>query len=214
MPLNYENAEPQQDYGLIPINTLCKIKMEIRQRPDIDELISAEITKQEREEEYNWLTPSQTSDAMYLNCEFTIVSEQYNGRKFWGNMVTSGGKTNDQGESIAGNITKSMLRAIISSGRGLQPTDMKPGNWVLQNGYPDLFDLEFAVKIGIEKGKNNYPDKNKILAVITPDKKEYAGIMSGAVQTEKPVQTTAPWKDPAPAPTPNNPTNVPAWGKR
>lgn len=212
---DFNNAEPQNNpFELIPANTFCKVNLVIR--PGIG--ASDE-----------WLKPSKSSDAEMLDCEFTVLEGPYAKKKFWTNMVVSGGKTNDQGQSIAGNITRSNLRAILESSRNINPDDMSEEAMTkrILTGYGDFHLMEFAIKVGIEKDKTgNYPDKNRIMAVVTPNKKEYAGIMAGTYQNAAPKQTAPtptapPWKQGAgqPANNPNQPApptgqpNTPPWAK-
>jgi hypothetical protein len=58
--------------------------------------------------------------------------------------------------------------------------------------------MEICFKIGIEKGNNGYPDKNKIKVVLTPDSQEF---ISGGV---------APQVAHAPAPAPQAAAPAPA----
>ena len=45
--------------------------------------------------------------------------------------------------------------------------------------FADLNNLDVVIKIGIEKDKSGaYPDKNRVLTIITPDQVSYAEFMS------------------------------------
>ena len=113
--------------------------------------------------------------------EFTVLEGPYARRKLWQNLTFGGGKVNEKGQSIGGEITRSTLRAMLESSRNIQPSDMSEKAVAARrvNGFEEFDGIVFAAKIGIEKGKDNYPDKNKIAAVITPDKKEYQQAMNG-----------------------------------
>ncbi len=149
-------------FDLIPANTIARVILTIRPGG---------------EGEGGWLTQSNSSDAQYLNCEFTVVEGEYAKRKFWGNFTVSGGKVDEEGRSKAGNITRATLRAILESARGIQPNDEsdEAKRKRLVNGYGDFNDLEFVAKIGIEPARDQYQAKNKLLSVVTPDKPEYSG---------------------------------------
>jgi hypothetical protein len=164
--LDYNDAD-QQRYGeLIPDKALCKVMMTIRAGAAGPE---------------GWLTDSNTSDAQYLNAELTVLEGPFTNRKFWQNMVVSGGKQNEKGQSIAAEITRSLLRAMLESSRNIQPTDMSEAACVKRRvqSYSEFDQMIFIVRVGIQKGKDGYEDKNKIGSVITPDKKEYQEVMSG-----------------------------------
>ena len=159
--LDLNSAEVQRGFDeLIPANTIAPVIMTIRPGGKGPE---------------GWLTESKTSDAMYLNCEFTITEGPYAKRKVWSNMTWTGGKKNEKGQSIGGEITRSTLRAMLESARNISPLDMSEKAMAARrvNSFSEFDGVEFIVKIGVEKGSGGYPDKNKVLAVVTPDKKEY-----------------------------------------
>ena len=74
-----------------------------------------------------------------------------------------------------------MLKAILDSALGLKPDDVSPQARAARTVSLKQFEgMNFIAKIGIEKGRpkndgtgENWPDKNIIAAVITPDKKEW-----------------------------------------
>ena len=176
---NFNGADNQQDeFGLIPDKTIAKIIMIIRSN------------------EENALTQSKTSEAKFLDCEFTILSGKFENRKFWQNMVVSGGKLDKNDNSIAGNITRSTLRAILESSRNIKSDDASKNAVAARqvSSFWDFNEMEFVGKIKIKKAKKNsgYDDKNELAVIITPDKSEYQIIMSGGeVKTEekKPAAT-------------------------
>lgn len=195
---DFNNVESGMgDFDLIPDGTIAKLVMTIRPGGQGDG---------------GWLTPSNSSDAQYLNCEFTVSEGKYAKRKLWQNMTVSGGKVDADGNSIAGNITRSMMRAILESARNIKPTDesdqAKKARCV--GGYGDFNGMEFTAKIGIEKGTNGYKDKNKILSVITPDKEGYGGVSAGSGQAAPAQQQSAP---PAQQAASQGQSAVPAWAR-
>ncbi len=169
---NFNGAEDQQDNtGLIPDKTIAKIIMIIRS------------------EEEDALTQSKTSEAKMLDCEFTVISGKFENRKFWQNMIVSGGKQDKNGNSIAGNITRSTLRAMLESSRNIKPDDAGKNAVSARQvkSFWDFHEMEFVGKIKIKKAKKNsgYDDKNELAVIITPDKPEYQIIMSGKeIKTE------------------------------
>ena len=159
--IDFNSAERQQSFGLIPPKTIVPLVMNIRPGGAGDG---------------GWYTASKTSDAMMLDVEFTVSEGPYAKRKLWQYFVMSGGKLTNNGDSVAGNISRSTLRAILESARNIKPEDTSDAavNARRINGLEDFNGMCFLAKIGIDKDKNGqYEDKNKILAVITPDMKEY-----------------------------------------
>lgn len=182
---DFNDAEPQMDFSLMPDNTFVKVFMIIRSDKE------------------DALTDSKSSDAKYLDCELSVLDGKYQGRKFWENFVVSGGKQNDAGQSIAGNISRAKLRAILESARNIKATDSGKAAVTARRikSFWDLNEIEFVVKLGIQKAKagSGYDDKNRIKTVITPDMPEYKVIMSGqdivAYKSEvnKKTPTAASW---------------------
>jgi hypothetical protein len=206
--MDFNDAGQQQVGELIPAGTVAKVVITIRPG-------SAG--------QGGWLTRSNTSDVEYLNCEFTVLEGPFAKRKFWQNMTVSGGKVDERGQSKAWGITKAALRAMLDSAFGLDPDDDSPASkqkritqdWGAFNG------LQFVAKIGIEKGKDNYADKNRLQFVLTRKNQEYAGVMFGAqtgyasqhsqAPQQMPAQSQPQQQPPQQQGTPNS--NVPTWAR-
>lgn len=165
---DFNEAEPQRSGGgeLIPDNTVALVVAKLRpgqSGPD------------------GWLKASQTGCEM-MDFEFTIDGGDYDRRKLWGLYVVSG---ITEGHEKAANISRSRLRAMLESARGIHPSDTSPEAMAARraNGYADFDGLSFCAKIGIEQGglkdktaganSERYADKNVIKAVITPDEADY-----------------------------------------
>jgi hypothetical protein len=113
-----------------------------------------------------------------LDLEFVVVDGPYAKRKFWPNFVLAGTTT---GHAEIAESNRGILRQILESARNIKPDDMS--DEARKRRTADLKDFDniiCMVKIGIEKGKpkndgsgENWPDKNIIAAVITPDKKDW-----------------------------------------
>lgn len=120
-----------------------------------------------------WLTTSATSQYNWLNCEFAITDGPFRGRKIWQLMMIEGPS------EAAVNITRSTLRGIIESARGIKATDESAEAKAKRviNNYGDFSGMEFTGKIGIEKSTNAaYPDdKNKLLGAVAGEVKASAG---------------------------------------
>ena len=199
---DYNDAERQLG-ELIPNGTICKLVMSIRPGGAGPE---------------GWLTQSQNSeDVLYLSAEFTVLEGPFARRKLWQNFTMQGGKLNEKGESTAANISRSNLRAILESARNIQPTDMGEKAIAARriSGFGDFDSMVFLAKIGIEKGKDGYADKNTIAGIITPDKKEYqANMQQGqAWQAPATAQPVAGARQPDPAAQKQSKPAIPAWAQ-
>lgn len=159
---DFNDAAPQGSNELIPAKTMAKVIATI---------------KPGSHGQGGWETKSQ-SGFEYLNMEFTIVSAPMAKRKIFQN-VGIGGVTD--GHEKAAEITRTFLRSMLESARGIDPKDEtdKAREARKIKDWGDLVEMEFAAEIGIEKGKDGYADKNKIARVITPDHKLYKQVMSG-----------------------------------
>ncbi len=188
MSYDFNSADYQQSgFDLIPAGTIVPLIMNIRPGGSGED---------------GWLKASSNSDAEMLDCEFVVESGPYAKRKLWQYMVLSGGKLNDKGDSIAGNISRATLRAILESARGTMPDDM--GDTAMRsrcvNGWQDFCGLVFLAKVGLEKDKTGqYGDKNRITVVITPDMRGYGdscqganGKINAAPDVTNPSQSTGP----------------------
>ncbi len=210
---DFNNAPQQQDMSeLIPTGTIAKMVITIRPGgvgPD------------------GLITQSKSSPAQYLDCEFTISSGKYNKRKFWQNIMVA------QTSEKAVNISKSTLRAMLESARNINPNDASDNAIAARrvSGYQDFNGIDFVGKIGIDKAKANsgFDDKNKLAAVVTPDKKEYqtivqGGEIDGTAQSTKPQpqpptqqqqQPTQSWQQPpaTQGQQPSQASTTPAWAQ-
>lgn len=189
--MNFNDAEEQTGGGdLIPNGTLAKVHMKIRPGGYDDPA-------------KGWTggvaTRSESTGAIYLDCEFTVIGGKFNKRKVWtlvGLHSPKGPKWEQMGRSF--------IRAALESARGIKPQDMSELALKARqvSGLADLDGLEFVVKIEVEKAEagSEYNDKNKINVVIPVTHKDYAALMSGTT----PVEAVA-------APKPATTGSVPAW---
>lgn len=166
---DFNEAEPQRAGGgsLIPDNTIALVVVKVRPGgvgPG------------------GYLKRNNAGDAEMLDLEFTVDGGEFDRRKLWSNYVTSGVT---EGQEKAGSITRSRLRAMLESARGILPTDNSPDAIAARraNGWGDFDGLVFCAKIGVEPGglkdkmagpqSERWDDKNVIKAVITPDEAHY-----------------------------------------
>ena len=86
-------------------------------------------------------------------------------------MVLSG--TTD-GHAQAAEITRTKLRAILESARGIKPADVSEAAVKARRAEFDEFDgIRFIAKIAVEPARGDYKAKNILGDVITPDRKEW-----------------------------------------
>jgi hypothetical protein len=137
---------------------------------------------------------SRSSDAVMLEFEFTVLAGPHAKRKFWQSMTVQGGKTDENGVSLAWNITKSSLRAMAESALGVSPKDMSAEAQAKRRlpNFKSVDGLEFIAKIGVERGSQapdggQYADKNKIAHIVTPDEPEWATIRQGGEIAPRPT---------------------------
>ena|SRR5262245_22055931 len=161
MPFDYTDAPPPQ-FELIPQDTVATVNMHLRPGGVGED----DMCKR-----------SDNGECEMLDPEFTVLDGTYKGRKFWHNLLLVG--TTD-GQKKMADSNKGVLKAILDSVLGLKPNDVSAEARAARTVSIKWFDgKNFIAKIGIEKGgpkKNgsgNYPDKNVLAGVITPDKKDW-----------------------------------------
>jgi hypothetical protein len=163
MAYDYTKAPPQREIELVPHGTVTTVSLKIRAGGA---------------GEGGLLKRSKSGDCEMLDLEFVVVDGPHARRKFWEYLILAG--TTD-GHGKAADVSRGTLRAIIESARGIRPDDVSPqARQARTVELKDIDGMTFVAKIGIEKGKarndgsgENYPDKNILAAVITPDKKDW-----------------------------------------
>jgi hypothetical protein len=157
MAYDFNNAQEQREGGLITDGTVACVHMTVRPG---------------NAGEGGWLKRSKSGDSMAMDCEFTVVDGPFAKRKFW-TLFTVEGTTD--GHAKAAEISASRLRGILESAKGIRPDDESDAakNARRVNSWGDFDGLRFVAKIGIEKGKEGYKDKNTLDAAVTPDRKAY-----------------------------------------
>jgi hypothetical protein len=114
---------------------------------------------------------STNGECEMLHGEFTVLDGPYKDRKFWQHLIVEG--TTD-GQKQAADRTTRTLKAILDSALGLKPKDESKEARAARTVSLKWFDgKSFIARIGIEEGSGNFPDKNVLAGVITPDKKDW-----------------------------------------
>lgn len=205
--MDFNNAPKQEsNFELIPNGTIATVAMKIRPGGA---------------GEGGWFKQSQSSDSIMLDCEFVVVSGPYAKRKIWQFVGISGGKLNDKGESIFGNMGKALIRAILESARNINPEDQSQQAMDARriNSLDDFQGMEFRARIGVQKDKTGqYDPKNQIKEAVTPDMKGYVDDGTGGGQPmaqAAPAAAAPAWGGSStPPPPPSEAANpTPAWAR-
>ena len=200
--LNLNNAAvseaPTEKLQPIPNGTVCRA------------IIAVKLGDTEIPEFGNgvWFKKSATSKAKWMELEFTVVGGEHDKRRFWHKIFVDGDKMGASGVPQAKEIGLSTLRSIIESANNINPSDMSEDAMQRRNisGVNDLSGMEICAKVGIEKGTNGYEDKNKLIAAVTPNQKDF--IPSGQAP-----MTQAPAAQPQQAAQPTSGA-VPSWANK
>jgi hypothetical protein len=189
MAYDFNDAESNTGTGdLIPKGTVAPVRLSIRPGSVGDG---------------GWLSTSATSSYQWLDCEFTITGGPFARRKFWTLLMAGHDTPNEEKVAKTLGITRSKLRGILESARGIDPSDMsEPAKAKrIVNGYGDFDGMEFVAKIGVQAGTGGYSDKNVFDNAVPVTSKDYAAAKAGAVSSPAAAAHMAP----PPA------ANVPAW---
>ena len=159
---NFNDAEDQMSYELIPHKTIAKVRLLLKK--------GNHVTKEWPD---GWATQSKSGTSIYLSCEFVILGGEYENRKVWSNI----GLHSDNSEKY-GEIGRSMIKAILNSANGLHSKDKSPEAEKQRqiNSFADLDNLQVVAEITVND-KGDQP-RNEIKTIITPDHAKYSEYMS------------------------------------
>lgn len=194
---DFNDAEDQRDFALIPPKTLAKVIMSIR--PGGYDDASQGWTG-------GYAARSDKTGAVYLNAKFTILEGPYARRVVFGLI----GLYSPKGPEWT-NMGRSFLRAILNSSRGIHPADQSPQAQTARRirGFADLDGIECVVRIDVEKDQNG-DDKNVVKAAIQPDHKEYGQLMGAVPRVPAPAAAAPGYGTPAAATASSNGAAAPA----
>lgn len=152
---DFNDAEKQREGGLIPDGTVVPVHLTVRPGGA---------------GEGAWLKRNRDGNCLMLDCEFTVFEGEFAPRKFW-SLLTVEGET--EGQKKGADITRSRIRAMLESARGINPADTGEAAIAQRRigGFQDLDGLRFWAVVGLEEGRDGYKDKNVLKAVVTPDRK-------------------------------------------
>ena len=198
MTYDLNDAQPQMSGELIPDGTFAKVAMHIR-KGGVD-------GAGEADRQLLKASNQPGSDVLSLDAEFTVLEGAYARRKFWQSFTISGGKLDEQGQSIGWKISKAAFRAMIDSALGLKPDDMseEAKSKRLLRGLSDLDGISFVAKIAVEPARSSaYRDQNRLAHVVVPTAPEWQKVMNGEAVAAAP--------DAKPRPAAKTETAKPAW---
>lgn len=158
--MDFNNAQEQREGTLIDDGTIAVVHLTLRPG---------------NSGEGGWEKRSKAGDSQALDCEFTVVDGKFTKRKFWSLFTVSGVS---EGHQKAAQISGSRIRGILESARGIRPDDESDAAKSARriSSYGELDGLRFVAKIGIEKGKDGYKDKNTLSIAVTPDRKDWVKV--------------------------------------
>ncbi len=157
---DYNDAESQNSYDLIPKGAIVPVRMTIK--PGGYDDPSQGWTG-------GYATHNETTGSVYLNAEFVITEGSFAKRKVWSLI----GLLSLKGPEW-GNMGRSFVRGILNSARGLSDKDNSPEAQTARRiaGFADLDGIEFLAKIDVGKDANGDP-KNEIRFAVTPNHKDW-----------------------------------------
>lgn len=163
---DFNTADQQQSFDLIPKGTLARVRMSIKPG-GFDDAAQGWTG--------GWATQSHDTGAVYLVCEAVVMDGPFARHKVWWTI----GLHSPKGATW-GNMGRTFIRAALNAARNVHPADNSPQAMAARriSSFADLDGLEFAARIDIEKDGRG-EDKNTIKVAIEPNHKDYAAIMSG-----------------------------------
>jgi hypothetical protein len=164
--IDYNDAEPQVEFELIPHNTIARAKIVLNPGQDPSD---------------PFLTESKSGDSAYLNCEFIILEGPHAKRKIFE-------KVGVKGTEHWVNFGRARIRAILESAKNINPKDTSEAAVRARkiNSYDELDNLTVMIKIGIERDKKGlYSDKNRIVSILIPGDAAYRAPHEDIPSTDK-----------------------------
>ncbi|MFQ5510111.1 MAG: hypothetical protein ACE5FN_12385 [Leptospirillia bacterium] len=188
---DFNNADDQQSFDLIPKGTIARVRMTIR--PGGHDNPTEGWTG-------GYATRNDKTGSVYLNAEFVVTEGPYARRKVWSLI----GLHSEKGAEWM-NMGRAFIKGILNSAHGVHPSDETPQAQNARRiaGFADLDGIEFVAKIDWEKDAGG-DDKNVIKQAIAPDHKEYAAVMG---------QVTAPAAAAAASSAPAATAGRPSWAQ-
>jgi hypothetical protein len=197
---DFNDAEQQQSFDLIPKGTVAPVRMTIK--PGGHDDAAQGWTG-------GYATQSFETGSIFLACEFVILDGEYARRKMWSNV----GLHSSKGPAW-GNMGRTFIRAVLNSSRNIQPQDNSPQAAAARRiqGFNELDGIEFVARIDVEKdGRGEM--RNVVKMAVEPDQTDYPRGATSAAQ--RPAATyQAPPASSAPAQAQRAPVSgKPSWAQ-
>ena len=162
---NFNDADTQSSYDLIPAKTLAKVRMTLK---------PGGVDNAHLGWTGGYATRNLDTGSAYLSAEFVILDGPFAKRKVW-SMI---GLHSEKGPEWA-NMGRAFVRALLNSARGIQPQDQSPQAQQARciQSFADLDGIEFVARIDIDKGQRGGDERNVIRTAIEPNHKDYAVLM-------------------------------------
>jgi hypothetical protein len=200
---DFNDAEQQQTFDLIPKGTVAKVRMTIKPGGYDDP-------------NQGWTggyaTQSFETGSIFLSCEFVVMEGEFARRKMWSNVGLHSAKG-----PAWGNMGRTFVRAALNSARNIRPQDNSPQAAAARriSGFHELDGLEFVARIDVEKdGRGDL--RNVVKMAVEPDHPDYARTTGAATRpTPASYTPTAPVAAPPAAPQAPRPAvpGKPAWAQ-
>lgn len=194
---DFNSANDQQPYDLIPVGTLAKMRMTIK---------PGGFDDPQQGWTGGYATRNPESGVVRLQCEFVVLEGQYARRKIWSDIGLF-----SPVKPIYAEMGRSFIKGILNSARNINPKDNSPQAQTARriNGLADLDGIVFVGRISSRKGQDDTL-RNAVSQAVTPDHKDYAAIMGANPGMTTSASPAAPAATPAAAPMPNN---RPSWAQ-
>jgi len=200
---DFNDAEQQPSFDLIPKGTVVKLRMTIK--PGGHDNAEMGWTG-------GYATESFDTGSVYLACEFVVLEGEYAKRKLWSNIGLHSAKG-----PAWGSMGRSFIRAVLNSARGVSPQDNSPQAAAARRirDFSDLDGIEFVARVDVEKDAKG-ENRNVIKQAIEPDHRDYAAAMGRPTYAPSPTPQ-APAKPSQPAAQPPQraqaPVTKPVWAQ-
>lgn len=158
---DYNDADPQQSFDVIPKGTMFPVRMTIK--PGGYDDPSMGWTG-------GYATRAANTGAIYLNAEFTVLEGPYAKRKIWSLI----GLHSEKGPAWA-NMGRSFVRAVLNSAYGIKDKDDSQDamNARRIESFAELDGIEFIAKVDVGKDARG-DDRNEVRTAITADSDQWA----------------------------------------
>lgn len=160
---NYNEAEKQGSFGIIPKGEVVPVQMNIRAKHgDMPGM---------GPNDQGLFKQTKDGDAYMIDVEYQITAGEHAKRKVWEFICAKG--NGSEGHVTWENIAKTKLRAILESAHQIDPDDVSDDAIAKRqiSGFDDLQNVVFTARVGIES-QDGYDDKNT-LTPITCNEDDY-----------------------------------------